>query len=240
MTRTKRLYARHHHPSRAQSLPNATIMIPYYEHAGITIYHGDCREVLSSLSADVLVTDPPYGIAFSSGRGGTFTGNAIALDDSTEARDWLLRAWGSRPAIVFGSWKTPTPHGTKALLVWDKGTHVGMGDCSMPWKPNHEFIYVLGSGFAGHRGSAVLHINAPSPNFVEQLHPTEKPEWLMVALITKCPLGVVLDPFMGSGTTLVAAKRLGRKAIGIEIEEKYCEITAKRLQQGALPLELGA
>lgn len=71
-------------------------------------------------------------------------------------------------------------------------------------------------------------------------HPTEKPEDLMLSLVSKCPFGLILDPFMGSGTTLVAAKRLTRRAIGIEIEEKYCEIAAKRLAQGALPMEFSA
>ena len=209
-------------------------MKPYYDEDGCTIYHGDCREILPIVEADVLVTDPPYGIAFSSGMGGKFTGNRIEGDSSTAARDYVLAAWGDRPALVFGSWKQATPPATKTLLVWEKGNHIGMGDLSMPWKPNHEFIYVLGSGFSGHRGSAVLRVDALSPNFVEQLHPTEKPEELLQALLVKCPPGNVIDPFMGSGTTLRAAKDLGRKAIGIEIEERYCEIAAKRLAQRVL------
>lgn len=208
-------------------------MKPYYDHAGIQIFHGDCREVLP-VDADVLVTDPPYGITFSSSSGGKFTGSKIAGDHSTEIRDAVIEWWGERPAIVFGSWRTATPQRTKALLVWDKGAHVGMGDLAMPWKPNHEFVYVWGDGFSGHRGSGVISINALSPNFVEQLHPTEKPEALLRELIGKCPQGTILDPFMGSGTTLRAAKDLGRRAIGIEIEERYCEIAARRLQQEVL------
>jgi hypothetical protein len=209
---------------------------PYYEADGITIYHGDALEVFPLIAdaASVLVTDPPYGISYTSGMGGKFTGARIEGDHDPEARDRVLAWWGERPAIVFGSWKVPTPRCAKALLVWEKGTHVGMGDLSLPWKPNHEFVYVMGRGFAGHRGSGVLRFDALSPNFVAQLHPTEKPEALMRDLITKCPPGAVLDPFMGSGTTLRAAKDLGRKAIGIEIEERYCEIAAKRLAQRVL------
>jgi site-specific DNA-methyltransferase (adenine-specific) len=212
-------------------------MTPYYEHAGISIYLGDCREILPALSADVLVTDPPYGIAFSSSMGGKFTGNKISNDESTEARDFVLREWpkGS-PALVFGTWKAAILEGTKTLLIWEKGDHVGMGDLSIPWKPNFEFIYVFGKGFKGKRDSGVLRVPALSPNFVEQSHPTEKPVDLLTALIAKCPEGTVIDPFMGSGTTLRAAKDLGRKAIGIEIEERYCEIAAKRLSQEVLPL----
>ena len=209
-------------------------MTPYYEHGGITIYHRDCREVLPSLTADVLVTDPPYGIAYSSSMGGKFTGTAIANDQELSARDAVLSWWGERPAIVFGTWKTVTPERTRTVLVWEKGSHVGMGDLSIPWKPNFELIYVLGQGFAGHRGSGVLRFDALSPNFVEQLHPTEKPVALFLELLGKCPAGTVLDPFMGSGTTLRAAKDLGRRAIGIEIEERYCEIAARRLSQEVL------
>jgi hypothetical protein len=207
-------------------------MKPYFvdERAGITIYHGDCREVLP-VDADVLVTDPPYGIAYSSGWDGKFSGHKIRSDESSALRDLVLGWWFPRPALVFGTWKTPTPLETRALLIWEKGMHVGMGDLSMPWKPNFELIYVLGSGYAGHRGSGVLRHDAPSPNFVAQFHPTEKPLALMLDLVRKCPAGKILDPFMGSGATLRAAKDLGRTAIGIEIEERYCEIAAKRLAQ---------
>ena len=107
----------------------------------------------------------------------------------------------------------------------------------LPWKPNTEEIYVFGKGFIGRRGSSVLKYNAAVTwNSVGhgRSHPHEKPIGLMGHLIAKCPPGVVLDPFMGSGTTLVAAKLEGRHAVGIEISEKYCEIAANRLAQGVL------
>jgi len=132
---------------------------------------------------------------------------------------------------VFGTWKAPKPQGTRATLTWEKGDHTGMGDLALPWKPNTEEIYVLGTGFIGPRTTSVLRINAASPNFGIRHHPTEKPVELMTTLLQKCPLGVVVDPFMGSGSTLRAAKDLGCRSIGIEFEERYCEIAAKRLAQ---------
>jgi len=215
-------------------------MTPYYADDLVTIYHGDCREFdLAALGADVIVTDPPYGIAYSSGMGGKYLNAEIAGDTTTETRDSILARWGDGPALVFGSWKMPRPAATRHVLIWEKGDHVGMGDLALPWRPNTEEIYVLGTGFVGHRGTSVLRCNAPSPNFTPpqyRYHPTEKPLPLMVALLSKCPPGVVLDPFLGGGSTLVAAKSLGRRAIGIEIEERYCETAARRCSQEVLGL----
>jgi hypothetical protein len=220
---------------------------PYYEQDGITIYHGDCREVLPLVSADVMVTDPPYGISYASGMTGHDGGISlpgIVGDEDTSLRDFVLSAWDG-PSIVFGTWKVVRPDGCKALLIWDKGEHVGMGDLRMPWKPNTEEIYVLGGGFVGHRGGSVLRHKAPVTwRSMGRHHAHEKPVPLMRELIAKCPTGVVLDPFAGSGSTLVAAGVLRRHAIGIEIEERYCEIAAKRLEearaQQSLPLEASA
>ena len=210
-------------------------MKPYYEHAGITIYLGDCREVLPTVIADVLVTDPPYGIAYRSGKDNALPG--IDGDDDTALRDAVLAAWGSHPAVVFGSWKRPRPPSVVALLTWEKGMHSGMGDLSIPWKPNTEEVYIIGRGFAGSRDSSVLRFDAPVTwnSNGQRHHAHEKPVSLMLELLGKCPPGTILDPFMGSGTTLVAAKNLGRRAIGIEIEERYCEIAARRLGQECLP-----
>lgn len=207
-------------------------MKPYFERGGIVIYHGDCRDVLPTVQADVLVTDPPYGISFASNKNGALKGQGITGDADTALRDTILRAWAPRPALVCGSWKRPTPEGTRQVLVWEKGDHVGMGDLSLPWRPNHEFIYVLGSGFVGHRGSAVLRAETVvSWASRGRVHPNQKPVGLFVKLLAKCPPGVVVDPFMGTGPTLAAAQALGRRAIGIEIEERYCEIAANRLAQ---------
>lgn len=205
-------------------------MKPYYERDGITICHGDCREILPLVKADVLVSDPPYGCSATTGRGGKYDKFEVAGDADSTLRDIVLAAWRG-PAIVFGSPRVARPvH--KALLIWAKGEHTGMGDLDFPWKPDFEEVYVIGEGFAGHRGSSVLRYNARTDS--GRLHPTEKPQDLMEALVAKCPPGTILDPFAGSGTTLLAARACGRRAIGIEIEERYCEIAAKRLAQGVL------
>lgn len=201
----------------------------YYDGDGITLWHGDCREVTAWLKADVLVTDPPYGVAHVSG----WKPNAIEGDATTDARDAALNLWGgARPALVFGTWRCDRPEGTRALLVWDKGEWPGMGDLKLPWGPSHEEVYVLGDGFVGAREGTVVRINRTPAVRVD--HPTPKPLPLMERLIAKCPPGVIADPFAGSGATLLAARAQGRRAVGVEIEERYCELIASRLAQGDL------
>lgn len=215
-------------------------MRPYYQDDLVTLYHGDCREVLPGLSCDVIVSDPPYGADATSGWGGAFGGLRIVGDASTELRDWLAHYATTRrlPALLFGSPRIARPLGCRAVLIWDKGEHVGMGDLSLPWSPNYEEIHVLGVGWHGHRGSSVIRSLSPAAfSARSRVHPMQKPVGLMAALIEKAPDGVVADPFAGSGATLAAAKLLGRRAIGIEIEERYCEVAAKRLAQEVLPLE---
>lgn len=211
----------------------------YYQDDLVTLYHGDClTEHREWMDADVLVSDVPYGMALRSGRGGAFDDCEIAGDGDTSVRDDALKAWGPRPALVFGRWSVARPPGTRAVLTWEKGEHVGMGDLSIPWKPNTEEIYVLGSGFTGRRTGSVIKSLAIAGTVGQagkgtRHHPTQKPVSLMESLITKCPPGIIADPFAGSGSTLIAARNLGRKAIGVELDERYCEVIAKRLAQGA-------
>lgn len=212
----------------------------YYQDDFVTLYHGDCiTEHREWLDADVLVTDPPYGTAsvgwdVSYGRGQNrrngdskvASGN-IANDNTTETRDAALSAWGARPAIAFGSPRLPDPPGVwDDRLVWDK-KRPGMN--GGPFRYTHESIYARGMVRNGNSTFSVFTIY---PEQKDHIH--AKPLALMSALMETCPEGVIADPFAGSGSTLVAAKALGRKVIGVELEEKYCEIIAKRCAQEVL------
>jgi DNA modification methylase len=213
---------------------------PYYQDDLVTLFHGDCREVDAWLAADVLVTDPPYGLAYESNRNrdkrNQKLGRPIAGDQDVSLRDAVLGRWGDRPALVFGRWDCPRPVRTRARLIWDKGNAPGMGDLSLPWGRSDEEIYVLGAGFVGKRSGSVLRAQMlMSGDRNRPDHPTPKPVGLMEGLLTKCPSGAVADPFAGSGSTLVAAKLQGRRAIGVEVKERYCEMAARRLAQDALP-----
>lgn len=205
----------------------------YYSDDSVVLIHGDCLELADLWTcADVLVTDPPYGMAYDSGRvKGRST--VIVGDGDTTIRESLLDLWLPRPALVFGTWRQPRPAGLRHVLIWDKGDDPGTGDLTMPWGNSHEEVYVFGKGFVGKRGPAVLRCPKPPVND-RDAHPTPKPAALMSALIAKCPPGTIADPFAGSGSTLVAAKALGRQSIGVEIDERYCEIAARRLSQDVL------
>lgn len=215
----------------------------YYKDDHVTLYHGDClTEHREWLDADVLVTDPPYGIGWKAGQ---FSNAArpneatIANDESVTARDHALAAWESLPALVFGSWKVPRPKGTNNRLLWHKAANIP-GMRTQPWFSADEEIYQIGTGFVGKpvQNVIVTHDRRDGAHGeVAKLgHPTPKPVGLMERLIEKCPPGVVADPFAGSGATLVAAKNLGRRVIGVELEERYCEIIAKRCAQEVLDI----
>ena len=228
-------------------------MKPYYSEDGIDIFLGDCRDVLPNIEGDVLVTDPPYGTQFTEdnprggygrrqdaqGRGSAHApatpgmGAWIANDDTTEIRDEVLGAWDG-PALIFASPRLPEPPGEwDHRLVWDK-TRPGMN--GGPWRYRHESIFVRGEW--ERISDSAVSVLTVYPDQSAHIH--AKPLKLMVALVGAAPAGIVLDPFMGSGTTLRAAKDLGRKAVGIEIEERYCEIAAERLAQEVLDLGAAA
>jgi site-specific DNA-methyltransferase (adenine-specific) len=161
----------------------------------------------------------------------------IEGDQDVGLRDAVLQIWGNRPALVFGTWRVPRPE-ARALVIWDKGDSPGMGDLKVPWGPSHEEVYVCGEGWdATTRRAGVIRVatlgaaDARRPD-----HPTPKPVPLMARLIEQCPPGTIVDPFMGSGSTLRAAKDLGRRSIGIEVEERYCDLAASRLAQEVLDL----
>jgi site-specific DNA-methyltransferase (adenine-specific) len=205
-------------------------MQPYFQNDLVTLYHGDCLEISEWLQADVLVTDPPYGMAYKSGRNKSL--KAIHGDKDLNVRDASLELWGMKPAPVFGTWKAQRPAQTRQLIVWDKRGGAGFsGDLKMPWADITEEIYVLGNGWLGPRVPAIYSVaTLPAANRPD--HPTPKPVGLMERLMRHIDASKVLaDPFAGSGATLIAARNLGRKAIGIEMEAKYCELIANRLSQ---------
>ena len=194
---------------------------------------GDCLAIMPELGkVDCVVTDPPYGIGFATNRGfSSWDGRQIENDTDTTVRDAALAMQFDASALVFGSWKRPRPTAAHTVLIWDKGLAAGMGDLSIPWKPNTEEIYVIGRGFSGHRGTSVLPFNNITWESHGRAHPNAKPVALMEELVRKCIASVILDPFMGSGTTGVACVKMGRRFIGIEISEDYFNIACKRIQE---------
>lgn len=174
---------------------------------------GSLRKVPQQINKEVVVgkekiscilTDPPYGIEFISG----WTGSCIAGDGSTYLRDEVLRYFDGMPALIFGSPSINQPIRTKCNLVWHRPGS-GMGDLSFPWKPDYEFIHVIGDGFAHKkRGPSVLTF-AWDTFRGDALHPHQKPLALIKYLLERCPAGTILDPFMGSGTTGVACVQTG-------------------------------
>ena len=213
---------------------------PFYQDDWVTLYLGDCLTQTAWLDADVLCTDPPYGVAWEANRLDSSRARrdastqSIVGDENTAVRDAALSLWGRRPAVVFGSWRKPLPVLPVHRLIWHKaGRHPGVSP--NPWFSTDEEIWLLGSGWVGRPTGTVLTTHEQRSLEPARVgHPTPKPVPLMEELIRKCPPGVIADPFAGSGSTLVAAKALGRRAIGVELEERYCEIAARRLAQDVL------
>jgi site-specific DNA-methyltransferase (adenine-specific) len=209
-------------------------MTIYFQDELVTLHHGNCLEITEWLNADVLVTDPPYGMNYVSGRRKQ---KPIVGDQTLNVRDDALALWGDKPALVFGTWKQPRPANVRQLIVWDKRGGAGFsGDLNMPWADITEEIYVLGHGWVGRRVPGIYSIpTLPAANRPD--HPTPKPVPLLGKLLEHCPDGVIADPFAGSGSTLLAARNVGRRAIGVEIDEHYCELIAKRLSQRVFDFE---
>lgn len=189
----------------------------YYADELVELHHGSCLDNPEWLSGHVLVSDPPYGMAYQSGYRAERM-EKIANDANTSVRDAALALWGDRPSAVFGTWRCPRPVGTQQLLVWHKkGVGPGMGDLTLAFGTSHEEIYLAGrwEKRSKRRGSVITTDSSPSALTSRIGHPTPKPIYLMEVLISEAPPGTIADPFAGSGSTLIAARNLGRKAIGV-------------------------
>ena len=209
-------------------------MKPYYDHAGITLYHGDCREILPTLGQfDLLLTDPPYGIDYKAGESsqvGIQKFERIHDDNKPFDPSFFLEfpdviCWGAN------NYARRLPEECGQFYCWDKvcqnGMKVRIAECEYAWHKNGTKPRVFRHLWSG--------AYRKSEAGQKSCHPTQKPVALMVWCLSLAPdAQTILDPFAGSGTTLVAAKLEGRKAVGIEINERYCEIAAKRLAQGVL------
>lgn len=220
----------------------------FYRNSYATLYHGDCAEI--EVASDLIVTDPPYGQSFVSGRAGGRWGGLFGDDDRPSVEAALMAALkglrrGRHVYIFKGQLDlTLLPLSGLADLIWDKEI-IGMGDLAMPWGPQHEVItfatYEIskanrekgyGNLSARLRKVSVLRSLRANSGAVKH-HPTEKPVDILRQMIeSSSVLGeIVYDPFAGSGSTLVAAALEGRAGIGCEIDERYCEVAAKRLQE---------
>lgn len=224
-------------------------MTPYYEEPGIAIYHGDCRDVIASVPREAsIISDPPYGMnadtnsqRFSGGEAGRgrYRGQGRAWEPiAGDHQPFDPAPWLRYPRVVLwgvNHFASRVPVGT--VLVWIKrhdhlfGTF--LSDCELAWMKGGCGVYAFRRPF-------------PPPSRIAEgvdgrttLHVAQKPLALMEWCIDKAgvPIGaLVFDPYMGSGTTLVAARNAGRHAIGCDLSEANCEIAAKRLAQGALDL----
>lgn len=223
---------------------------PYYQDAAVTLYHGDCREILPQLQAASLVlTDPPY--AHKHVHGGGFAARWFyaggAIDDISDfvLADYADVLMAAAPMLVACHSRDLVPdyaslareRGRKYdLHVWHKVNAIPF--TANTWKSDVEYIALLWDDKPGWKQlDQAMHSKVYSSALMgDRLHPTEKPLALMTKYLAVLDAQTVMDPFAGSGTTLVAAKMLGRKATGIEWREQYCEVAAKRLSQGALNL----
>ncbi len=215
-------------------------MKPYYEDkdAGIVIYCGDCREILPQLDkVDLVLTDPPYGIGEAAGKNKSRGLLARPKDygdadwdnepiHQDEIDDLINRA---RHSIIFGGNFYALP-ASSCWLVWDKdNAGTDFADCELAWTNLPRAVRRLRWRWNGM-------LQEDMANKEKRYHPTQKPVPVMSWAISLTEAQTILDPFMGSGTTLVAAKLLGRRCIGIEIEEKYCKVAVERLRQSVMSL----
>lgn len=221
-------------------------MEPYWRSScgGFVLYHGDCLDVLPTLGGiDCVLTDPPFGARRPSAwRSAGERFQEIVGNESVDAR-WAplaLEAANDGACLysfctwdTLGEWRTKiTDSGwrVRSCLVWDKGIH-GLADLQTCWAPRHEMILFAAKGrheLSGKRPVDLVKVQRVSPDELE--HPYQKPVDLLCELL-RTNSGTVLDCYMGSGSTAIACAKLGRRFIGIEISEAYCEIAARRMEE---------
>ena len=229
---------------------------PYYEDDAVTIYHGDAMEILPTLragSVDAVITDPPYIIgAVSAGNMASKSGGWQDMMNSamwfaawyrevnrilrSSGVFWTFCNWRSLPVVMRAALDAQLP--ITSCAVWDK-QWIGPGG-PQGLRPSYEMIALMcqQAFTVPDRGVADV-IQSKVGSYKESGHPAEKPLKLLSRLIEISALpadALIVDPFLGSGTTLRAAKDARRRAIGIEAEERYCEIAAKRMAQEVLAL----
>lgn len=266
--------------TRDFSPSDRTLPAPYYQDDAVTIYHGDCREIVPSLPpVDLVVTSPPYNLANSpwgflghwkpgdsvggkgkwrdgadSSRGAGYLAHGDDLpwpDYVAWQREILRLCWSQlsdvgaifynhKPRVIGERLWTPlelvADYPVRQIVIWDRGS--GMNFAPTAYLPMHEWIVILAKPAfrLRDRGASgvgdVWHITPE----VSTPHPAPFPVQLAARAIETTRAESILDPFLGSGSSLRAAKNLGRKAIGIEIEERYCEIAANRMRQTVMAL----
>lgn len=217
-----------------------TLPTPYYQDDHITLYHADAADVVPHLDrVDLLLTDPPYGIGEAS--------NANASRSKLAAsKDYVRKSWDNQPiamslmqtcidaathAIIFGGNYYPLPP-TSCWLVWDKENGKNdFADCELAWTNLDMAVRRVKWRWHGMLQEDPKHRE-------HRYHPTQKPqpvmEWCIA--VSKLQPKTVLDPFAGSGTTLIAARALGCRAIGIERERDYCDIIVQRIHAPERPM----
>jgi site-specific DNA-methyltransferase (adenine-specific) len=229
-------------------------MRPYYEENGVTIYHGDARELVPLIRADVAITDPPFGVGLvkktsdyrNSNQwddGESMRASVLYRDDSAYVAELvrdvipILLEQTDRAVVFSGTrmlWNYPEPAAVGCVY-----TSNGAGRGSWGFQCMHPVLFYGRDPFlVDGKGARPNSFATEQPNLERFDHPCPKPQsWLNWAVSRASRPGeTIIDPFMGTGTTLVSASRFQRKAIGIDIEERYCEIAVNRLRQGALPL----
>ena len=218
---------------------------PYYQSGGVTLYHGDCLEILPDLpKVDAVITDPPYGMDWNT-ETNRFTGGTVVRGTSLYDRPPVVnddRPFDPTPwlefdrVVLWGMHHFMQALPTGSVLVWIKRNDPAFGtflsDADLAWMKGGHGVYC--------RRDQSTYASGPEHRF----HPCQKPVGILSWCMDKCKApeaGIILDPFMGSGTTGVACVRSGRQFIGIEIEERYCEIAAKRiaLEQSQGRMEFG-